>query len=64
MAVVVELTAEQELALQKAAERLGVTPIALAKAALADLLSKPDDQFDEFAKRVLKKNADLYRRLA
>jgi hypothetical protein len=46
------------------AQRLGLTPEALARAVLADLLASPDADFNAAAERVLKKNEDLYRRLA
>ena len=37
---------------------------ALAKAALADLLRNEDEDFREAAEHVLRKNEELYRRLA
>jgi hypothetical protein len=46
------------------AQRLGLTPEDLARAVLADLLASPDADFNTAAERVLKKNEDLYRRLA
>ena len=46
------------------AQRLGLTPEDLARAVLADLLASPDADFNAAAERVLKKNEDLYRRLA
>ena len=36
----------------------------LARAALSDLLSTPDAEFQNVARRVLTKNRDLYKRLA
>ena len=46
------------------AERLGLTPEDLARAIVADLLASPGEDFNAAAERVLKKNEDLYRRLA
>ncbi len=46
------------------AQRLGLTPEDLARAVLADRLASPDADFNAAAERVLKKNEDLYRRLA
>ncbi len=46
------------------AQRLGLIPEDLARAVLADLLASPDADFNAAAERVLKKNEDLYRRLA
>ena len=51
-------------ALREEAERLKVTPEELARAALVDLLSEPDESFKVVVERVLRKNAELYRRLA
>jgi hypothetical protein len=39
-------------------------PEELARAAVADLLTTPDDEFRAAAEVVLVKNAELYRRLA
>ena len=38
--------------------------MALARAALTDLLATPDPDFESTARRVLDKNRELYRRLA
>ncbi len=43
---------------------LGVSPADLARAALADLLADPDEAFQAASDRVLRKNDELYRRLA
>jgi hypothetical protein len=59
-----ELDEQQVQRLQDAARRLNVSVNDLAKAAINDLLAKPDDDFDRAATRVLNKNAELYRRLA
>ena len=50
--------------LRQATEQLGVSPSELARAAVTDLLAGRDDDFQQAAERVLRKNADLYRRLA
>ena len=46
------------------AERLGLAPEELARAAIADLLATPTEEFKRPADRVLRKNEELYRRLA
>jgi hypothetical protein len=46
------------------AERLGLTPEDLARAAVTDLLAGAGEDFKTAAERVLKKNEELYRRLA
>ncbi len=64
MKLSVALPAAVEEQLTQAAERLNVSPDELAAAAVRDLLSRPDDDFDRAANRVLNKNRELYRRLA
>jgi hypothetical protein len=50
--------------LQAEAERLGISPAELARAAVTDLLAAPDNEFTAAVKRVLERNRELYRRLA
>ena len=59
----IELSPAQAERLRQEAERLKVTPEELARAALSDLLAEPDESFKIAAERVLRKNAELYRRL-
>jgi hypothetical protein len=60
----IELTPAEEAKLREQAARLGVEPSTLAQAAVADLLASTDDDFRAAAERVLRKNKELYRRLA
>jgi predicted transcriptional regulator len=64
MNVAFELPPAQAEKLRQIAERLGVSPSELARAAVADLLTGQDEDFRHAAERVLHKNAELYRRLA
>lgn len=64
MKIQVELPEAQAARLQQEAARLGVPPADLARAALSDLLAGHDDEFRAAADRVLRKNEELYRRLA
>ena len=64
MKVTIDLSQAQGERLRREAERLGLTPEDLARAAVADLLATRDDDFEAAAKRVLQKNQELYRRLA
>jgi hypothetical protein len=64
MRVAFDLPEAQAKKLQREAERLGVPPADLARAAITDLLAARDKEFRAAAERVLGKNADLYRRLA
>ncbi len=64
MKLSIELTAAEEAKLRAQATRLGVEPTTLAQAAVADLLAGTDEDFCTAAERVLRKNKELYRRLA
>ena len=59
MKLAIELPAAQADKLRLEAERLGLSPEDLARAALNDLLSVPDAEFHDAAQRVLTKNRDL-----
>jgi hypothetical protein len=62
--VTFELSSAQADKLKQEAQRLGVSPDDLARAAVSDLLAAPDQEFRTAAERVLQKNDELYRRLA
>jgi predicted transcriptional regulator len=64
MKLTIELSPSQADRLRHAAERLGLAPEDLARAAITDVLSTPDEDFKAAADRVLRKNEELYRRLA
>jgi hypothetical protein len=64
MKLSIELNEAEGTKLRDEAARLGVEPEALAKAALTDLLHNEDQDFREAAEHVLRKNRELYRRLA
>ncbi|WP_044967403.1 MULTISPECIES: hypothetical protein [Sorangium] len=64
MKLAIDLSPAQADRLQERAKSLGLQPEELARAAVADLLTTPDDEFRAAAEVVLVKNADLYRRLA
>jgi hypothetical protein len=64
MKLSIDLSPAQADRLRLEAERLGLTPEELARAAVADLLATTGEDFKAAADRVLKKNAELYRRLA
>ena len=64
MKVAFELPPAQAEKLRQEASRLGLGPDDLARAALSDLLAARDDDFHAAAERVLRKNQELYRRLA
>jgi hypothetical protein len=64
MKLSIELDESQGTRLREEAARLGVEPAALARAALVDLLRGEDEAFQKAAEHVLRKNEELYRRLA
>jgi hypothetical protein len=64
MKLAIDLSPAQADRLQERAKSLGLQPEELARAAVADLLTTPDDEFRAAAEVVLAKNAELYRRLA
>jgi hypothetical protein len=64
MKLSIDLSPAQAEQLRLEAERLGLTPEDLARAAIADLLTSAGEDFKAAAERVLKKNEELYRRLA
>ena len=64
MKLSIDHSAAQADRLRLEAERLGLTPEDLARAAITDLLATAGEDFRAAADRVLKKNEELYRRLA
>jgi hypothetical protein len=64
MTLAIELTDEQARALSEAVEQLQVSEADLAAAAVRGLVSAPAADFADAARRVLRKNEELYRRLA
>ncbi len=49
--------------LKEIAERLQVSPEDLVRVSIDELLTRPDEAFEQAADLVLEKNAELYRRL-
>jgi hypothetical protein len=64
MRLAIELPPAQADKLRAEGERLGLAPEELVRAILSDLLSTPDAEFQDVARRVVAKNQDLYKRLA
>ena len=64
MKLSIDLSPAQADRLRFEAERLGLTPEDLARAAITDMLATADEDFRAGADRVLRKNEELYRRLA
>lgn len=64
MTLNIELDQHQSEQLQIVAQRLNISVNELAKAAITDLITKLDHDFEQAASRVLNKNTELYKRLA
>jgi predicted transcriptional regulator len=63
-AITVTLSDDRLARLQEMATRFQVSPEELVRAGVEELLAQPDDVFQRVVAAVLKKNAELYRRLA
>lgn len=64
MNLTIELTDEQNRLLAQRAGELGVSVEHLARAAVVDLISRPEQDYVDAAEHVLQKNAELYGRLS
>lgn len=62
--ITINLQDEQMAKLQELANRLGISIEEVARVSIEELLAAPDERFEQAADYVLKKNEDLYRRLA
>jgi predicted transcriptional regulator len=62
--ITIPLSDERMRRLKELAEEARVTPEELICASLEEWLSRPKDDFARAAEYVLRKNAELYRRLA
>lgn len=63
-AITVTLSDNRLAQLQEMATRFQVSPEELVRVGVEELLAQPDDVFQQVVAAVLKKNAELYRRLA
>jgi len=63
MRLAIELSEDQQRRLAEIAGRLNVPPQSLAEAAVRELVSHPEAEFEEVASRLLRKNRELYERL-
>ncbi|MCI0626937.1 MAG: DNA-binding protein [Acidobacteria bacterium] len=62
--ITVALPEDRLQKLEEIAARFNVSPEALVRVSIEELLAKPDDSFRNALDYVLTKNAELYRRLA
>ena len=62
--ITIELPSERLQKLQEMALKFGVSMEELVRVSVEDMLTQPEEQFRKAAQYVLKKNAELYKRLA
>ncbi|MCC6298037.1 MAG: DNA-binding protein [Anaerolineales bacterium] len=62
--ITIELPNERLQKLQEMAAKFGVSTEELVRVSVEDMLTQPEEQFRQAAEYVLKKNSELYRRLA
>lgn len=60
----ISLSDEKMLRLEELSKREGLTIEQMVHLGINDFIGQPDDAFHAAAKRVMEKNADLYRRLS
>ena len=62
--ITIELPSERLQKLQEMALKFGVSTEELVRVSVEDMLTQPEEQFRKAAQYVLKKNSELYKRLA
>jgi hypothetical protein len=62
--ITIDISDEQLVRLKEIASRLGISPEDLARVSIVELLAQPEEKFERAADYVLRKNAELYRRLS
>ncbi len=62
--LIIPLTEDRLEQLRSLAQQMGVSPEELARASLEDWLRHPREDFAQAADYVLRKNVELYKRLA
>ncbi len=62
--ITIELPSERLQKLQEMAQKFGISTEELVRVSVEDMLTQPEEQFRKAAQYVLKKNAELYTRLA
>ena len=62
--ITITLSNDSMMKLKKKASHFSVSPEELVRVSVEELLTQPDETFRSAMEYVLKKNAELYRRLA
>lgn len=63
-AITIELPNERLQKLREMSLKFGVSMEELVRVSVEDMLTQPEEEFRQAARYVLKKNIDLYKRLA
>jgi len=62
--ITIAIPDDRLLKLKEMAARFQLTPEELVRASIEEIITRPEDVFQRAVSYVLKKNAELYRRLA
>jgi hypothetical protein len=62
--IVIEIEDSKAALLQEKAKKFGLLPDQFITASIEDLIARPEPDFEEAMRRVLKKNEELYSRLS
>lgn len=62
--ITIAIPDDRLLELKEIADKLGIKPEDLVRVCIEELLTRPEETFQQTIDYVLKKNAELYRRLA
>jgi len=62
--ITIALPDDRLLELKERATRFSISPEELVRVSIEELLTRPDEAFQNAVDYILKKNAELYRRLA
>ena len=62
--ITIQIEDNKAQALREKAKRYGLDPEQFLAASVEDIISQPDNDFEEAALRVLSKNKELYQRLS
>ena len=62
--ITINLAEERLAKLREIAARLGISPEELVRMSVEELIARPEEDFQRAGDYVLRKNAELYRRLA
>lgn len=64
MTITVTISDDRLSKLREIADRFKITPEDLVRVSIEELLTRPEEAFQQAAQHVLDKNSELYRRLA